>query len=138
MKNNAMKIRMIVLSGSLILASSTCLAQTTAQTPDGIRAKIQEIEKVELQSKSATVQQIYKKTLLRLYQQYADALQQDISDLQKLATAVGNANAESQKEIAAQLHTLISERDVTREKIKTLAEENRDGSTETSNNARGD
>ena len=127
----------ILSSLFLLFASSIGLAQS-AQNSDDLRAKIQEIEKIEFQSKSSAVQQIYKKTLLRLYQQYAGALQQDINDLQKLADAVGNTNTDSQKEIAAQLITVKTERGVTLEKITTLAGDHNDGSTVSGNVASAD
>src|SRR5205807_1162627 len=100
---------------------ATCLAQETAsQNSDLIRRKIEELEKIDLQSKSTTVQQIYKKSLLRLYQQYNAALKQDIADLKNLQSTIGETSPEAQKDISAQLQKLAAEQNVTTEKIKTL------------------
>ncbi|HVS82738.1 MAG TPA: hypothetical protein VHE60_13490 [Pyrinomonadaceae bacterium] len=106
---------------SILLGAASCLAQEPAsQNSDLIRQKIEELEKIDLQSKSTTVQDIYRKSLLRLYQQYSSALQQDIADLKKLQSTIGATSPETQKEISAQLQKLGVEQNVTTEKMKTL------------------
>src|SRR5947209_9416108 len=91
-----------------------------SQDADLLRAKIEQFEKTDISSKSSSVQSIYQRTLLRLYNQFNAALQQDITDLKAMQSAVSGTNAESQKEITAQIQKLTREQTETSEKIQTL------------------
>ncbi len=111
----------ILASALILLAAAGAQAQETPQNSDLLRQKIEDLEKIDLQSRSTTVQEIYKKTLLRLYQQYTSALQQDISDLRKIQSIADRNNSTPQSELATQIQRLVAERNLTEEKIKTLS-----------------
>lgn len=90
-----------------------------SQDADLLRLKIEELEKVDIKSKSSTVQDIYLRSLLRLYDQYESVLEGDISDLEKIKAAT-SAPGDGESEAAVQIRKLMRERDITAEKIKTL------------------
>lgn len=104
----------------LLLACPGVAQEKEAFSSDQLRAKIEQFEKTDITSKSAAVQSIYQRTLLRLYSQYDAALQLEIADFEAMLAAVGGANADSQKEITLQLQKLTRERSATAEKIQTL------------------
>ena len=104
----------------LVSATTSHSQQTASENSDLLRQNIEELEKVELQSRSTTVQEIYKTTLLRLYQHYSSALQQDITDLKKIQSVTNSTGPDS--EVGAQIQRLMAQRSATDEKIKTLSE----------------
>jgi len=85
-----------------------------------IYGKIQRLESVDVKSKSPTVQDLYKQTLLRLYEDYRRALEQDLKDLQSIQAAIGESKRNAQSELSVQIRRLSDERDTTIEKITTL------------------
>src|SRR4051812_14200301 len=97
------RILIFTLILNLLVACPVLAQEKQSQDTDLIRAKIEQFEKTDISSKSASVQSIYKRTLLRLYSQFNAALQQDIADLKAMQSAVGGTNAESQNEIAKQI-----------------------------------
>jgi hypothetical protein len=98
-------------------------SQSTPQSADTLREKIEQLEKTEMTSRSATVQEMYKRTLARLYAEFSKAVEDDISDLKKIEATIRGAQSENNSEVAAQLKKLITERDVVNEKLKTLADD---------------
>ena len=104
----------------LLLTCPGAAQEKEALSSDQLRAKIEQFEKTDITSKSATVQSIYQRTLLRLYNQFDAALRQDIADLEAMLAAAGGASADSQNEITLQLQQLSRERSATAEKIQTL------------------
>jgi hypothetical protein len=118
---------------SLLMVCHALAQEKQPQGADLLRAKIEQFEKMDISSKSSSVQIIYKRTLLRLYNQLAASLQKDIKDLKAMQSAVGGANTDSQKEIAAELQTLAQEQSETAEKSQTLNDDLKgSASTETS------
>lgn len=91
-----------------------------AQDGDSLKAKIERLESTDVRSKSITVQLIYQRSLLRLYNQYAAALEQDIKDLKNILAVVGDTDVVMRRDVAARIQKFTSEREVTAEKIETL------------------
>lgn len=115
--------RFVLVVFLVLLASVGAAAQDSGgDTSDSLRQKIEQLESVDLKSKSATVQDIYKRSLLRLYSQYVSALAQDIADLKKIQTATEGTKPSPQSEVAIQIKRLSGEKGATEEKIKTLNE----------------
>lgn len=111
-----------LIAGLILAAALNCLAQApqSGQSADSLRSRIEQLEQTDLKSKSPSVQEIYKRSLLRLYDQYVLALQQDIADLKSIQAAMDGAGAASQTEITKQLDRLAKELTVTEEKLTTL------------------
>lgn len=107
----------------LVVANPVQPQGKQAQDGDLLREKIELLEKTDIKTKSATVQLIYKRSLLRLYHQYLSALGQDITDLNNIKAATGDTNQDTQTEVAAQIRKLVIERDITTEKMQTLRDE---------------
>src|ERR1700741_513304 len=101
----------------LLVVLSASAQQTEATDSASIRSKIEELEKTDIKSKSKTVQDIYKQTLARLYQEYIAALRQDVSDLKKIQSV---AQSDPQREIASAIEKLSTEMNITAEKLKTI------------------
>jgi hypothetical protein len=87
---------------------------------DHLREKIEQLESIDLTSKSPSVQDIYRRSLLRLYNQYISALEQDIAGLKSIQSVTSGTGSDSQKEITAQVQKLTGDLNVTKEKIQTL------------------
>jgi hypothetical protein len=104
----------------IVLTCPGIAQEKEALSSDLLRVKIEQFEKTDITSKSATVQSIYQRTLLRLYNQFNTALNQDIADLKAMQATISGASTESQTEIEQQLQKLLRERTVTVEKIRTL------------------
>jgi hypothetical protein len=96
-------------------------SQDSTQSADILREKIEQLEKSDLYSRSATVREIYKHTLRRLYAEFTKALEDDISDLSKIQATIRGTQSES--EVADQLKKLITERDVVSERLKTIMDD---------------
>jgi hypothetical protein len=111
-----------LIAGLILAAALNCLAQApqSGQSADSLRSRIEQLEQIDLKSKSPSVQGIYKRSLLRLYDQYVSALRQDVADLKSIQAAMNGAGAASQTEITRQLDRLAKELAVTEEKLTTL------------------
>jgi len=101
-----------------LLGTSQIVAaqETPPLNSDRVRDTIQQLEKTELSSRSATVQDLYRRSLLRLYADFDLTLQRDISDLEKIQSMV----AGMQSEITTKIDELRLERAANAEKLKTL------------------
>jgi hypothetical protein len=110
---------LIVLSFSRVSVAQQPNENTIASA-DTLRERIEQLEKTELSSRSTTVQDMYKRTLVRLYTEFSEALDAEISDLKKIEQAVEGTRSANNSEVAAQLKQLTTERDVVNEKRKTL------------------
>lgn len=127
-----MKVRLLrlpacalLIAGQLTLAIPARVAAQTRsqQQPDAakvLREKIERLEEVDTSSKSQTVQDIYRRALLRLYEQYTAALRREIGDMKAVGAVVSDTDTVARNEIARQLKRLEGELDVTGEKIQTL------------------
>jgi hypothetical protein len=91
-----------------------------SQDADSLRVKIEQFENKDLNSKSVSVRILYERTLLRLYNEFDSALQQDINELKEMQAAISGTRAGAQNDIALQIQKLQQERDETVEKIRTL------------------
>ncbi|MBA3767390.1 MAG: hypothetical protein H0W99_10450, partial [Acidobacteria bacterium] len=91
-----------------------------SQDADLLKNKIELLEKTDIKSKSPSVQDIYKRSLLRLYDQYVSALEQDIADMRAIQSTVNGTNSEAVDEVATKIQKLINEQQITSEKIQTL------------------
>src|ERR1051325_12048949 len=116
-------VRTSILIASLILCSVLSGQAQEPQTSnaDLLRAKIEQLEKIDIKSKSPTVQERYKATLLRLYQQFNAALLQDVAELKNIQATINGTNADPQNESTGQINKLKAEQGVVAEKLQTLA-----------------
>ncbi|HMF55885.1 MAG TPA: hypothetical protein VK619_05970 [Pyrinomonadaceae bacterium] len=118
----ARAITLIVVA--LLFAATPLVAQQRqGQNADLLKQKIEQLERIDLASKSSTVQDIYKRSLLRLYMEYQAAMQQDVADLNKIRTTIGGTSAETLREVNEQIQKLAQEISINAEKIQTLAGE---------------
>jgi hypothetical protein len=104
----------------LLLAGPTRAQGVQGMSGESLKERIELLEKTDLKSKSPTVQLIYKRSLLRLYGDYASALEQEIADLKNIQSAVGGSDPTARSEATAQALKLTGELNVTMEKIRTL------------------
>jgi hypothetical protein len=102
---------------SLLLVSQVMAQQSDSADAEVVRAKIERLENADIKSKSKTVQDIYRRTLLRLYDEYLLALHKDIADLKKIQAA---AQSDPQGEISLQISKFSIELSLTEEKLKTI------------------
>lgn len=126
------KIVSILLSVtmSVIFAAVPVRSQNgSAQDGDLLKARIERLESTDVKSKSITAQLIYKRSLLRLYNHYSAALEQEISDLRNIQKVVSDADINMRREIVARIQKLAGEREATAEKIETLTGDLRAGVT---------
>ncbi|HEY0376284.1 MAG TPA: hypothetical protein VGC87_04940 [Pyrinomonadaceae bacterium] len=113
---------LLAFSLFFVLAALPAAAQQKqAQDADLLRTKIEQFEKTDISSKSSSVQAIYQRTLLRLYNEFNSALLQDISELKAMQDVVNGTDTGSQKDIVLELQKLTREQDELAEKIKTLS-----------------
>ena len=114
--------RALILAVGFALALALPVSAQVKQALDSDRIKgtIERLESTELKSKSASVQEVYKVSLLRLYNQYISALRQDIADLKLIKSTVGEEDASAPDSISVKLRGLEAELDATAEKIRTL------------------
>ncbi len=122
MKTNSRAL-ILAVGFALALALPAQAQVKQALDSDRIKGTIERLESTELKSKSASVQEVYKVSLLRLYNQYVSALRQDIADLKVIKSTVGEEDASAPDSISAKLRGLQSELDATTEKIRTLTGE---------------
>jgi hypothetical protein len=109
-----------MLVAVLVLLVCTAQAQESGvQNATRIRQSIEQLEKRDIRSKSAEVQAIYKRTLLRKYGEYISALQQDIAEIKQIQADAGTPD----KEAVSLLKQLSEELSVTSEKALTLRED---------------
>jgi hypothetical protein len=108
----------VALFFTLVLLTISVMAQQP-ETPDSdlLRTKIEQVENADLKSKSKLVQDIYKQTLQRLYQEYLTALRQDVADLRQIQKA---AQTDLQGKITSEIVKLSNEINLTAEKLKTV------------------
>lgn len=112
---------LLSVSMSILLVAVPVRSQSgPAQDGDSLKARIERLESTDVKSKSSTVQLIYKRSLLRMYNQYSAALEEELKDLRNIQKVVGDADSKMRREVAASIQKLTSERDVTAEKIETL------------------
>ncbi|HEV7375313.1 MAG TPA: hypothetical protein VGN95_11390 [Pyrinomonadaceae bacterium] len=117
----------------ILLAAWPIIAQENqSKDTDDLKMKIEQMEKIDLTSKSATTQDIYKRSLLRLYNQYVVALRQDIEALKEIQSTAGETSSETRNEVALQLQKLRAEQSITNEKIQTLSGDLQTASTASS------
>ena len=117
----------------ILLAAWPIIAQENqSKDTDDLKMKIEQMEKIDLTSKSATTQDIYKRSLLRLYNQYVVALRQDIEALKEIQSTAGETSSETRNEVALQLQKLRAEQSITNEKIQTLSGDLQTASTPSS------
>lgn len=111
----------LILVALLLLAAPIAAQQRQGRNADMLKQKIEQLESIDLTSKSPTVQDIYKRSLLRLYTEYQAAIQEDLADLNKIRTTIGGTSAETLAEVNDQIKKLAQEMSVNAEKIQTLA-----------------
>jgi hypothetical protein len=114
-------LKLVICLSVLVFLTGSITAQEVTQSSDVLKVKIEEFEKADIASKSAAVQSIYQRTLLRLYNDFNSALTREIAELKKIQAAQsGTTDRELQKDTAALLQRLATEQSITSEKIKTL------------------
>lgn len=111
-------LKLPLLIALALLTISVMAQQPETADSDAALAKIKHLENSDIKAKSKLVQDVYKRSLERAYQEYITALRQDIADLRKIQSA---ADADLQRKITADIAKLSVEIDVTSEKLKTVA-----------------
>ncbi|HEX8493482.1 MAG TPA: hypothetical protein VF658_11610 [Pyrinomonadaceae bacterium] len=76
----------------LLCVSSLAVAQESVNC-DQLRTKIAQLEELDLNAMSPSVQQLYKESLLKLYTQFSNCLQRDISVTDSMQRAVVGTDA---------------------------------------------
>lgn len=81
----------------LLLALLLCLSPTgraqNALNCDQLRDKIAQLEKLDIKAMSPSIQQVYKESLLKLYAQFGQCIQRDISAMSDMQKAVAGTDA---------------------------------------------
>ncbi|MDT7543196.1 MAG: hypothetical protein QOE33_3100 [Acidobacteriota bacterium] len=81
----------------LLLVLLLCTSHlSVAQTPincDQLRVKIGQLERMDANSMSPSIQQMYRESLLKLYTQFSGCLQQDISSITAMQKTVAGTDA---------------------------------------------
>lgn len=101
----------------LCLPTVPCFSQQ-ANECDLLRNKIQQLERLELNAMSASMQQLYKESLLKLYTQFSRCIDQEISIATEMQKAV--ASTEAAPAVEDKLRSLIKEKSDTDGKITVL------------------
>lgn len=87
---------------------------------DNLREQIKNLEAINVEGKSTSIQEIHKRALVRAYKQFQWALQQEIEDLKNMQKAIADSNTETQQEIASELKKLAQENTDASLKIQDL------------------
>src|SRR5215204_6579561 len=85
-----------------------------------LKRKIERLESVDLNSKSSTVEDMYRKMLFGAYDEYRSALEQELADLRQLVSIAGENQKVGSDEAVSLIRKLSEERNLTIEKIKIL------------------
>lgn len=101
----------------LLCLSPAGLAQPAANC-DQLRSKIQRLEGMDLNAMSPSIQQVYKEALHKLYEQFSQCLQEDISAATTIQSAVAGTNAAAGVE--ERLRSLTREKADTDNKLSVL------------------
>lgn len=114
--------RGLLLVGMLILmvVSPGQAQENQDLNVDLLREKVEQFEESDIATKAPFAQDIHKRTLLRLYKQYGQALKQKITELKNNPPASSEAGSERQSEIASQIRKLEAEQNIIVEKSQTL------------------
>lgn len=106
---------------SLLLLACPLMAQNgQAQDTDALKEQVKQLESIDMNGKSASVQMIRKRTLLKLYEQLQGSLEKDAADLQAILKAISGSNSSDQQEVSAQLRKIEQEKKELRLKIDAL------------------
>lgn len=103
-----------------LLASAVGAQDGQPLDSDHLKKKIEAVESAAPKSGTASVNLIYKRTLLRRYEQYASSLKQDIEDLRKLRATLDESDFNGIKEIEADIERLNKEHGAVVEKARSL------------------
>jgi len=113
-------MKLLMVSLMAVGGSTLCEAQNKPSLDtDLLRSRIEQLEKTDPASRSAIVRDAYRRTLIRLYSEFDQALTQDINDLKKIQSISG-ADGNSKDDIGNQIQTLVKEQGANAEKLKTL------------------
>jgi hypothetical protein len=116
-----MRSKIIVCFLCLTLLASAVIAQDSQPLDsDRLKKKIEEVESAAPKSGTASVNLIYKRALLRRYDQYASSLKQDIEALRKLRETLDESDSNGLKEIDADIERLNKEHGAVVEKARSL------------------
>lgn len=97
----------VFLALVLCLSPGLCLAQAASDC-DQLRSKIEQLEKLDIGVMSPTLQQLYKESLLKLYNQFSECLQREVSIATEMHKAVEKTDAAS--EVDNRLRALVKEK----------------------------
>ena len=108
-----MKPRLLFLLVSLVIfAPSIARPQSKpSQNADNLKRKVEALENADVTSTSPTVQDVYRRTLLRLYSQYLEAINSDVAAL-KIIGANAEGITASETEITSRLSSLKAAQDM--------------------------
>ena len=119
-----MKSKVVACFLCLTLSAGAARAQDVpANDSDSLKRKIEEVESAAPQSGTASVNLIYRRTLLRRYDQYVSSLRKDIEDLRKLRATLDGTDSDGLKEIDAGIERLSREHEAAAEKARSLRPE---------------
>lgn len=105
----------------MLLFSCPCIAQERqAQNTDVLREKVNQLESININTKPASQQVVFRRALLDVCNQFSAALEQEIGDLKKTQSAISDSDTDLQKAIANQLLMLSKDKSVILDKIQQL------------------
>ena len=107
----------ILLAFLLCFTASSAQAQSTVNC-DQLRSKTASLEKMDLGSMSASVQQMYKEALLKLYLPLLQCVESDLTTTREIRVAV--AGTDAAQAVETKFNGLTRERRDTRNKITIL------------------
>jgi hypothetical protein len=103
-----------VLLALTLLISPLAVAQDSVNC-DQLRSKIAQLEKLDIKDMSPSIQQLYKESLLKLYTQFSQCIQRDISKTTAMREAV--AGTDAAQAVEEKLRALTADKNATDGKI---------------------
>ena len=97
----------VFLALVLCLSPALCSAQTSTDC-DQLRNKVAQLENLDIGEMSPTLQKLYKESLLKLYQQFSECLQREVSIASQMHLAVAKTDAAT--EVDKMLQALVKEK----------------------------
>jgi hypothetical protein len=97
----------VFLALLLCFSPALCSAQTSTDC-DQLRNKVAQLENLDIGQMSPTLQKLYKESLLKLYNQFSECLQREVSIASQMHIAVAKTDAAT--EVDSRLQALVKEK----------------------------
>jgi hypothetical protein len=114
------RVQTLILAAVLLVAGSAFAQERQMRDTDTLKIKIEQMEQIDLSSKAQSAQSLYRCTLYRLYNEYSQALKQEMADLKSMQAASRGTSSDPNNDLGARLRGLSSELSITTEKMRTL------------------